>query len=120
MKTLIIYASKTGTTEKCAGILGQNLKNSTIINLATIQNESIDKYDLIIIGSPIRMGMIDKRVKKFISKNFNYSKKILYNFYKKLFIFYFVFLAVFHILFVFCGLLHSFLYSYSFFLSFFD
>ena len=49
MKTLIIYASKTGTTEKCAGILGQNLKNSTIINLATIQNESIDKYDLIII-----------------------------------------------------------------------
>ena len=56
MKTLIIYASKTGTTEKCAGILGQNLKNSTIINLATIQNESIDKYDLIIIGSPIRMN----------------------------------------------------------------
>ena len=80
MKTLIIYASKTGTTEKCAGILGQNLKNSTIINLATIQNESIDKYDLIIIGSPIRMGMIDKRVKKFISKNFNslQNKKVCY------------------------------------------
>ena len=28
-------------------------------------------YDLIIIGSPIRMGMIDKKVKEFLSKNFN-------------------------------------------------
>ena len=27
MKTLIVYASKTGTTEKCAGIIGQNLKS---------------------------------------------------------------------------------------------
>ena len=36
------------------------------------QNEDIDKYDLIIIGSPIRMGMIDKRVKDFISKNVAY------------------------------------------------
>ena len=71
MKKLIVYSSKTGTTEKCAGILGQNLIDATIINLATIQNEDINKYDLIIIGSPIRMGMIDKKVKEFLSKNFN-------------------------------------------------
>ena len=63
MRILIVYASKTGTTERCAGILGQNLKDVTIINLIAAQNEDIDKYDLIIIGSPIRMGMIDKRVK---------------------------------------------------------
>lgn len=69
MKKLIVYSSKTGTTEKCAGILGQNLIDATIINLATIQNEDINKYDLIIIGSPIRMGMIDKKVKEFLSKN---------------------------------------------------
>ena len=50
MKKLIVYSSKTGTTEKCAGILGQNLIDATIINLATIQNEDINKYDLIIIG----------------------------------------------------------------------
>ena len=54
MKKLIVYSSKTGTTEKCAGILGQNLIDATIINLATIQNEDINKYDLIIIGSPIK------------------------------------------------------------------
>lgn len=80
METLIVYASKTGTTERCVGILGQNLKNVTIINLATMQNEDIDKYDLIIIGSPIRMGMIDKRVKKFILTNLNVlkNKKVCY------------------------------------------
>lgn len=36
MKKLIVYSSKTGTTEKCAGILGQNLIDATIINLATM------------------------------------------------------------------------------------
>lgn len=80
MRTLIVYASKTGTTERCAGILGQNLKDVTIINLTATQNEDINKYDLIIIGSPIRMGMIDKKVKDFISKNSKLlkNKKVAY------------------------------------------
>lgn len=80
MKTLIVYSSKTGTTEKCADILGKNLKDVTIINLAAIQNEDITKYDLIIIGSPIRIGMIDKKVKRFITKNFStlQNKKVCY------------------------------------------
>ena len=80
MKKLIGYSSKTGTTEKCAGILGQNLIDATIINLATIQNEDINKYDLIIIGSPIRMGMIDKKVKEFMNKNVEIlkNKKVAY------------------------------------------
>ena len=80
MKTLIVYASKTGTTERCAGILGKNLKDVTIINLTATQNEDINKYDLIIIGSPIRMGIIDKKVKDFISKNSKSlkNKKVAY------------------------------------------
>lgn len=80
MKTLIVYASKTGTTERCAGILGKNLKDVTIINLTATQNKDINKYDLIIIGSPIRMGIIDKKVKDFISKNSKSlkNKKVAY------------------------------------------
>lgn len=80
MKTLIVYASKTGKTERCAGILGQNLKDVTIINLTVAQNEDINKYDLIIIGTPIRMGMIHKKVKEFINKNTEIlkSKKVAY------------------------------------------
>lgn len=68
MKTVIIYASKTGTTEKCAKNINTQLTDSTIVDIYT-KNEDINKYDLIIIGSPIRMGMIDKKIKKFLIKN---------------------------------------------------
>ena len=80
MKTLIVYASKTGTTEKCARIIGQNLKDATIINLSARQNEDINKYDKIIIATPIRMGMIHKKVKEFINKNAEIlkNKKVAY------------------------------------------
>ncbi len=80
MKTLIVYASKTGTTEKCAGIIGQKLKDATIINLSARQNEDVNKYDKIIIGTPIRMGMIHKKVKEFINKNVEIlkNKKVAY------------------------------------------
>lgn len=79
MQILIAYAGKTGTTEKCAGVLGQRLKNVTIINLVT-QDVDISKYDLIIIGSSIRIGMLHSSVKKFISKNIDSlkTKKVAY------------------------------------------
>lgn len=61
MNTLIIYASKTGTTEKCANQINRQLKNSKMVNILE-QNEDINRYNLIIIGTPIRMGMIDKKI----------------------------------------------------------
>lgn len=79
MKTLIIYASKTGTTEKCAKELNNKLKDSEMVNILNY-NKNINKYDLIIIGTPIRMGMIDKRIKKFLNSNIEIlkSKKVAY------------------------------------------
>lgn len=79
MKKLIIYASKTGTTEKCAKYISTLLKDITIINIYN-QNEDINKYDLVIIGSPIRIGMIDKKIKKFLLDNMEClkSKKTAY------------------------------------------
>lgn len=68
MKTLIIYASKTGTTEKCAQEINEQLKDSKIVNILN-QDEDINKYDLIVVGTPIRMGMIDNRIKKFLISN---------------------------------------------------
>lgn len=68
MKTLIIYASKTGTTEKCAKEINRQLKDSKIVNILS-QNEDINEYDLIIVGTPIRMGMIDKKIRKFLISN---------------------------------------------------
>ena len=79
MNTLIIYASKTGTTEKCANQINRQLKNSKMVNILD-QNEDINRYDLIVIGTPIRMGMIDKKIKKFLISNIETlkSKKVAY------------------------------------------
>ena len=79
MNTLIIYASKTGTTEKCANQINRQLKNSKMVNILE-QNEDINRYNLIIIGTPIRMGMIDKKIKKFLISNIEAlkSKKVAY------------------------------------------
>lgn len=68
MKTLIIYASKTGTTQKCAKRIKEQLKDATVVNIDN-QKEDISQYDLIVIGSPIRIGMMDNRIKKFLKNN---------------------------------------------------
>lgn len=79
MNTIIIYASKTGTTEKCAKQINIQLKNSKMVNILNL-NEDINSYDLIVIGTPIRMGMIDKNIKKFLVNNIETlkSKKVAY------------------------------------------
>lgn len=79
MAKLIVYASKTGTTEKCTNIIAKEIKDVTIVNLEK-QNVDISKYDMIIIGTPIRMGMIHKKIKKFINDNFELlkTKKVAY------------------------------------------
>ena len=68
MQILIAYAGKTGTTKKCAEILCQKLDNVTIVNL-DMQDVDVTKYDFVIIGSSIRIGMIHSKIKKFINKN---------------------------------------------------
>ena len=65
MKYLIVYTSKTGTTKKCAEILKVKLENSTLINLEE-NTPDLEKYSTIIIGTPIRMGKIDSKIKQFI------------------------------------------------------
>lgn len=79
MKTLIIYASKTETTKKCANLLKEKLNDVDISNIKSLSID-INNYDLIIIGSPIRMGLIDKNIKKFLINNLDIlkSKKAAY------------------------------------------
>ncbi|HPF82556.1 MAG TPA: flavodoxin domain-containing protein [Bacilli bacterium] len=79
MKKLLVYTSKTGTTKKCTNMIKDSINNLTIIDLDK-QNINIDDYDIILIGSPIRMGMISKKIKKFINNNYNIllTKKIAF------------------------------------------
>jgi len=73
MKILIAYAGETGTTEKCARLLGKKLGNTTTIDLKK-ENANVSDYDLIIIGSSIRMGVFHDKARKFIKKNKDYLK----------------------------------------------
>ena len=78
MKTLIVYASKTGTTEKCAGIIGQNLKDATIINLSARQNEDVNKYDKILKSKKVAYFIccgFAENYKQFFEQNI--SKELL-------------------------------------------
>lgn len=70
MKILILYATKTGTVKKCASLLATHfgVDNCTLIDIKDERN-SLSDYDALIMGTPVRMGKIDKRLSSFIAKN---------------------------------------------------
>lgn len=68
MKTIICYATKTGTTRKAAEMLKEQLSDVTVCDLAK-DKVDLAEYDCIIIGGSIRMGQIHKEAKKFIVEN---------------------------------------------------
>lgn len=70
MKTAIIYATKHGCTDKCAHTLANELETGpALFNIESKQDIDINKYENIIIGGSIHAGMINKKIKSFISKN---------------------------------------------------
>ena len=70
MKTIIIYNSKSGYTEKYAKIISKSL-NCELINIDLMKKINLNDYDLIIFGSRIIAGKIQKlnKIKKIINKN---------------------------------------------------
>lgn len=79
LKTLIVYCSNHGFSEKCANILKEKLGDNTdLANLKSKKVEGMDEYDTIIIGGSIHAGKIQKQLKQFLSQNENFlmSKKI--------------------------------------------
>ena len=75
MRVLILYGSKTGTTEECANKIKaaleirQEKENIDLYNLAKRPKINLDDYETIIIGSPIYMGQIRNSVKTFLGFN---------------------------------------------------
>jgi menaquinone-dependent protoporphyrinogen oxidase len=68
---VILYASKHGTTEKVAHIIGDSLQTLGVsyVNLLEEKHFDISQSKCIIIGGSIHMGKIQKEVKKFCEKN---------------------------------------------------
>jgi menaquinone-dependent protoporphyrinogen oxidase len=72
MKTLIIYASKHGCTEKCSNLLKNRLNGE--VKIVDIKKDSIPEitaFDNIIVGGSIYMGRIQKEINNFCLKNSN-------------------------------------------------
>lgn len=70
MKTLIVYATKYGSTEKCAKKLTEKLTGEVdLCNLAVLVTNDLQHYDKVIIGGSIYAGRIQKQVTEFCAKN---------------------------------------------------
>lgn len=74
MRTLIVYASKYGCTEKAVNRLADYLGEGTqLLNLINEDAKIIklEEYDTVAVGGSIYAGNIQKEVKKFCSENIN-------------------------------------------------
>ncbi len=71
MKTVIIYISKHGTTEKVARIIADKLNSgkTELVNLSKENLMDIETFDRIIIGGSIHMASVHKKTKKFCELN---------------------------------------------------
>lgn len=70
MKTLIIYETIHGSSEKCAKLLKEKIGHETeIMRLKQNDKVELDNYDIIIIGGSIHMGVIHSGIKKFVENN---------------------------------------------------
>ncbi|MDW7675782.1 MAG: flavodoxin domain-containing protein [Bacillota bacterium] len=70
MTTLIAYASKYGSTEKCAKTIA--IKISGAVDLCNLKSETpkdLSQYDKVIIGSSIYVGKAQKEVTQFCLDN---------------------------------------------------
>ncbi len=70
MATLIIYMTSHGCAEKAAGMIRNQIPGEmTLINLENFEVPPLVKFDTVIIGGSIRIGNIQKKIRKFCEKN---------------------------------------------------
>jgi len=67
MKTLIVYATRHGSSEKAANMLKMELNSEvTLYNLKEKTQINFNDFDALIIGGSIHVGEINSRLKKLI------------------------------------------------------
>ena len=66
MKTLIVYASQYGTTEKCARLLAGALAGGAdLLDLKSNAAPGLSGYDAVVVGGSVRAGVLLKPAKQF-------------------------------------------------------
>ena len=69
MSVLIVYGTKTGTSEKCAKYIADKLNEPvTLVNARDGIKIDLTPYHTVIIGGSVRMGHITAAVSKFIEE----------------------------------------------------
>jgi len=70
-KILILYASRGGATKQCAEMLAEKLENVHTVSVFDItkQAPSPADYDVVVLASSIRMGQMNKVMKKYIKEH---------------------------------------------------
>ncbi len=69
MKILIIYATRSGVSKACAEMLCEKLNSNAFdVTLCNIEHgaPSPEDFDIAVIGGSIRMGSINKKLKRYI------------------------------------------------------
>ncbi len=74
MNAVVIYSSKYGTTKTCAEKLARGLNNANLVDVRNVKGLDLSVYDTVIIGSSIRMGQVNKKIKIFCEEN---SKELI-------------------------------------------
>lgn len=69
MRVLIVYAGRTGTTEKAARMLADCFEDASLRNLMETDANPDRAYDAVIIGSSVRNGQIEPKIRKWLVKN---------------------------------------------------
>ena len=75
MNILIAYATYGGVTRRCADMLAAHLEEHHNVTLADVKKENIpspDGFDVIVLGSAIRMENMNRKIKKYVKENLNY------------------------------------------------
>jgi len=75
MKILIAYATRFGTTEKCADMLAELLKGKAseveLVDLKKNRRVNPEDYDIVVVGGSFMAFRMNSFVKKFVKKNLN-------------------------------------------------
>jgi menaquinone-dependent protoporphyrinogen oxidase len=70
-KVLVAFATGTGTTREVAEAIGAELTAAghTVEVKNVSETKDIDDYDAVVAGTPVMMGMINGRFKRFVRRN---------------------------------------------------
>lgn len=68
MRTLILFATKSGASQYCADLLARQIGDCTVCDLSKMIPD-MAPFDTIIIGSGVRLGKFYKPVRNFLKKN---------------------------------------------------